>query len=110
MSEQYFYVITGTAWKEAPGTFIFSLRNKENLPPFKAPALKDGSAIFRHNTYGPLFGENNDIYISDYAGSNTKSESHTSTYQAPSGVSDPKTILAGTRYFQPSEVEVFHIV
>jgi hypothetical protein len=114
MSKQYFYVKTGSSWKQAPGTFIFSLRNKENLPPFKAPALEDvkhtGSAIFTHNTYGPLFGERNDIYISDYAGSSTISESSISTYQAPSGVSDPYTILAGTHYFQPSEVEVFHIV
>ena len=44
--------------KQAPGSFMFSLRNKENLPPFKAP-LKDENtphAIYAHHDYGPIFG------------------------------------------------------
>jgi predicted patatin/cPLA2 family phospholipase len=42
MSKHYFYVITGSSnYKRAPRSlFIFSLRNKENLQPFKA-RLKD---------------------------------------------------------------------
>jgi hypothetical protein len=114
MSKHYFYVITGDGvWKQAPGSFIFSLRNKENLPPFKAP-LKDqntGNAIYTYNSYGPTFGGGHDIYISNDAASNTNSYTNFNHYyQAPSGVSDTNTILAGTRNFQPSEVEVFHIV
>jgi hypothetical protein len=34
---EHFYVITGGWHKKAPGSFIFSLRNKEDLSPFKAP-------------------------------------------------------------------------
>ena len=113
MSKHYFYVITGGVWKQAPGSFIFSLRNKENLSPFKAP-LKDQNtqfAMYTGNSYGPIFGGGNDIHISDNAASNTNSyTSFNQYYQAPSGVSDANTILAGTYYFQPSEVEVFHIV
>jgi hypothetical protein len=108
MSKHYFYVITGSyQYKQAPGSFIFSLRNKENLPPFKA-SLKDQNtqnAIFTYNSYGPTFGNGHDIHISNDAGS-----THFYCYQAPSGVSNANTILAGTQYFQPSEVEVFHIV
>jgi hypothetical protein len=113
MSE-HFYVITGS-WqdKQAPGSFIFSLRNKENLPPFKAP-LKDENtpyAIYTYNSYGPTFGSF-DIYISNDAASNTYSyTSFNIYYPVPSGqVSDTSTILAGTYNFQPSEIEVFHMV
>jgi hypothetical protein len=106
-------LITGSGYKQAPGSFIFSLRNKENLPPFKAP-LKDQNApyaIETRNSYGPTFGNGHDIYISNDAASNTNSYTYfNSFYQAPSGVSSTSTILAGTYTFQPSEVEVFHII
>ena len=114
MSE-HFYVITGGGqYKKAPGSFIFSLRNKEDLSPFKAP-LKDENtayAIFAYNGNGPTFGGGHDIYIYNNAASNTYSYTNFNhTYQAPSGqVSDTRTILAGTYYFQPSEIEVFYMV
>ena len=106
------YVITGSSRKQAPGSFIFSLRNKENLPPFKAPLKdqNDGHAIHPKPSYGPIFG-GHDIEISDNAASNTRSyTSFGYNYQSPSGVSDPYTILAGTKYFSPTEVEVFYLV
>ena len=113
MSKHYLYVITGIyQYKQAPGSFIFSLRNKENLPPFKAP-LKDqntGWAIYATNSQGPTFGGGHDINISNDAASNTNSVAYFYSYQTPSGVSNANTILAGTQNFQPSEVEVFHIV
>jgi hypothetical protein len=112
MSE-HFHVITGNwQWKKAPGSFIFSLRNKEDLPPFKAP-LKDENTpyrIYARNSYGPVFGSY-DIYISNDAASNNNSFASLNIfYQAPSGVSGTRTILAGTKYFQPSEIEVFYMV
>jgi hypothetical protein len=112
MSKHYLYVITGSGYKQAPGSFVFSLRNKENLPPFKAP-LKDQNtpyAIHAVISYGPSFGGGHDIHISNDASSNTGSYTNfNSYYQVPSGVSSTSTILAGTHNFQPSEVEVFHI-
>jgi hypothetical protein len=113
MSKHYFYVITGSGYKQAPGSFIFSLRNKENLPPFKAPPKDQNTpyAIYTYNSYGPTFGNGYDLYISNDAGSNTGSCTNFNyAYQTPSGVSDTRTILAGTYSFQPSEIEVFHIV
>jgi hypothetical protein len=114
MSKRYFYVITGRSQpKQASGSFIFSVRNKENLSPFKAP-LKDQNtpfAIYTYHSYGPVFGEGHDLFISNNAASNTRSYTNFNhNYQAPSGVSDTSTILAGTNYFQPSEIEVFYIV
>ena len=100
-------------YKQAPGSFMFSLRNKENIPPFKAP-LKDENtpyAIYAYPGYGPTFGGVTDLYISNNAALNTDSYTYFNAYyKAPSGVSDAKTILAGTKYFTPSEVEVFHLV
>ena len=96
----------------SPESFIFSLRNKENLPPFKAPLINEDTsyAIYAESSYGPTFG-NHAIYISDNAGSNTYSYTYLANqYQAPSGVSDISTILSGTNNFQPSEVEVFYIL
>jgi hypothetical protein len=113
MSE-HFYVITGYLQsKQAPGSFIFSLRNKEDLSPFKAP-LKDENtpyAIYTYHAYGPIFGGGNDLHIYNNAASNTYSRTNFNhSYQAPSGVSDTSTILGGTNNFQPSEIEVFHVV
>ena len=108
------YVITGDSNKQAPGSFIFSLRNKENLLPFKAPLKdqNDGHAIHPISSYGPIFGGGHDIEISDNAASNTRSNTNIAdySYQPPSGVSDPGTILAGSYIFSPSEVEVFYLV
>jgi hypothetical protein len=114
MSKRYSYVITGSPQsKQAPGSFIFSLRDKEDRSPFKAP-LKDqntGGAIYTYHTNGPIFGGGHDLLIYNNAASNTGSYTKFNyNYQAPSGVSDTSTILAGTYNFQPSEIEVYHIV
>ena len=61
-------------WRQQTSS-IFSLHNKENLSPFKAP-LKDqntGSAIRTGSDYGPIFGAGHDIFISNNAASNTGS-------------------------------------
>jgi hypothetical protein len=107
-----FYVITGS-WQQAPGSFIFSLRNKENFPPFKARLKSQGDshAIYGGSGYGPTFGLGHDLYISNNAASDTSSYTNFDyTYQPPSGVSSSNTILAGTHYFTPSEIEVFYLV
>ena len=102
----------GSGYNQASGSFIFSLRNKENRPSFKAPLKSQGTpyAIYAGSNYGPTYGGGHDLYISSNAASNTNS--HTdfgSTYQPPSGVSSANTILAGTRSFSPSEIEVFYL-
>ena len=62
--------------------------------------------------YGPTFGGGLDIYISDYASSNSNSKSNLGfTYSPPSGhnvdSTFAQTFLAGTYYFTPDEVETF---
>ena len=88
-------------------SFIFSLRNNEGLPPFKSNVTNPEFAIDCSPSHGPTFGGGRDLHIA-----NSKSNSYSffgDTYSLPSGVSDPYTILAGTNYFSPDEVEVFYL-
>ena len=86
--------------------FIFSLHNKEGLKPFKAMVKDPSKAIFKQSNYGITFGAGNDLYI---AGAGTSYARFDTSYSAPAEVQDPNTILAGTLYFTPDEVEVFYL-
>ena len=91
---------------------MFSLRNNDDdLGPFKAPLKKESDryAIYGDNLDGPCFGRD-DITIKDF----NKSWANIGyTYQAPPGYpqdeSNTKSLLAGSEYFTPSEVEVFYL-
>ena len=95
--------------------FLFSLKNKDNLKPFKAAVYRYSQNAFYHDSgYGPTFGRGYDLYMSNIANLNTGS--HTDfcrTYQAPPGytygANNTNALLAGTHYFTPSEVEVFYL-
>ena len=103
-------------YASAPGSFLFSLRNNDDLGPFKAPLKyeNDWWAIYRYNSYGPCFGLDYDLRIKNNAGSTTDSSTDLGfTYQAPPGYThgkpNTKSLLAGSYYFTPSEVEVFYL-
>ena len=69
-------------------------------------------AIYKSSSYGPMFGRGHDIYIANNANSNTYSYTdfgRHNDYSVPSRVQDKYTILAGTHYFTPDEVEVFYL-
>ena len=88
--------------------FIFSISNKEELDPFVSEVRWPDRAIERLSWLGPRFGY--DIYIDNNANSNSFSyASLVWAYPAPAAVQNPRTILAGTEYFSPDEVEVFYL-
>ena len=65
-------------------------------------------AIGRWSWYGPRFGY--DIFIVNNANSSSSSRAGLGrVYPAPAAVQDRYTILAGTWYFSPDEVEVFYL-
>ena len=65
-------------------------------------------AIYRWSGYGPCFGT--DIEIANNANSNSRACAGLGRYYpAPAAVQNPYTILAGTYYFSPDEVEVFYL-
>ena len=97
--------------------FLFSLVNKPGWAPVKLPQTGIYSSrrysIACDSGYGPTFGGGHDIYVSDYASSNSKSYlSLGDTYSPPSGYSYlstfAQTFLAGTLYFTPDEIETFY--
>ena len=66
-------------------------------------------AIYRWRQYGPNFGYR--VKVANYANGNSI---HSWAqldwlYPAPAAVQNPNTILAGTKYFSPDEVEVFYL-
>jgi hypothetical protein len=81
--------LTADHSSSAPGSFIFSLRNNDNLEPFYAPLRdqNDGRAIRIEREKGPIFGGGHDLEIGNYAGSsNTDSVANFGgSYQSPPG-------------------------
>ena len=108
----YCYSESSGAHGSTSNAFIFSLRNKEGLGPFKSNVTNPSRAIYWSPSNGPTFGNGWDIQIADNANSNINSYSDFGEYNdyfVPSGVQDKNTILAGTNYFTPEEVEVFYL-
>ena len=96
--------------------FLFSLVNKPGWAPVKLSQSGQHSSnkesIYFDSSYGPTFGGGFDIYIDDYASSNSDSYSNLGyTYSPPSGYNQSafaRTFLAGTYTFTPDEVETFY--
>ena len=91
-------------------SFLFSLRNNENIAPFIANVKRgqEGCATYCLPGYGPSFGGGHDIYIANNANYNEQSYSYFgSCYQSPPGVTNVKSFLAGSCMFTPTEIEVF---
>ena len=97
-------------YAETPNAFIFALNNFERLAPFvsKMKLQKIRKAIHRDSYYGPNFG--NDLVIHLDAVNIKDSTAGLGTYySAPPAVQDRLTVLAGTEYFSPDQVEVFYL-
>ena len=104
-------------YKSAPNSFIFSLRNKDKLKPFKAP-LKDPNTInaIEVGGSGPRFGSGPDLSVLSEQFGSAKSgfTNFGVTYRPPPGypAGGAKTnqLLAGSFMFTASEIEVYHLV
>lgn len=99
-----------TGYGATSNAFIISLKNKEGRGPFKSVVWRPGVAIYKLNDFGPTFGQGHDIKIANNANTNTQSHSDFgNSYTVPSGVSNRRSILAGTESYSPDEVEVFYL-
>ena len=111
-------IVTGSggAYRSTSSNYLFSLRNKDNLSPFRSPVYRNSNkAIYTSPSYGPIFGGGHDLII--YNNADKKRSSHTNlghTYRPPSGYSysssNTRALLAGSYYFTPTEVEVYYYV
>ncbi|CAB4021282.1 Fibropellin-1 [Paramuricea clavata] len=103
----------GPGFIHAPGSFIFSLRNNDNLTPFKIPLINDltRKALYSYSDSGPSFRY--DLFISDKANSTANSLADLGReYQTPPGYKvyeeNTQALLAGSENFTPLEVEVLY--
>ena len=92
---------------------MFSLQNKDNLPPFKAHLYDNEYAIYSYCGYGPTFGGGHDLYIADNPHVNDESCTYFGhSYEPPQDYSyeseETDSLLAGSCYFIPNEIEVFY--
>ena len=97
-----------SVYRETTKAFIFSLRNKEQLGPFKSMVKEPSNAIYNHKYKGPTFGRT-DIRIDNRAVVDSSSSHLGTSYFAPNEVKDNSTILAGANRFDPDELEVFYL-
>ncbi|XP_020623012.1 roundabout homolog 3-like [Orbicella faveolata] len=98
------------SYASTSNAFIFSLRNKEGVAPFKSTVTNPSNAIYKRSSYGPTFGAGHDIFI--FRNANGNSASYTNfgySFSVPSGVKNKMTILAGFYNFTPDEVEVLYL-
>ena len=99
-------------YKSDSNAFLFSLTNKENKPcQMKITSHRSRSAIFCSAAYGPTFGGASDIYIASNANLTAASCSNLGdTYRhsryAPNS-NEANSFLAGSHWFQLSDIEVF---
>ena len=101
-------------YKSSNSSFLFSLRNKDNLAPFIAN-IKQGQeqkAIYSYYAFEPTFGGGYDLHICNNPQTNQSSFSNFgSTYQLPPGYvygsEQAKNLLAGQYKFLTTEIEVF---
>jgi len=117
-TEFIFGAFTTTCWdglnqyKSDENAFLFSLTNKDNKPcKMKIKAKKCQYAIYCDSSLGPTFGANRDICI--HFNTNTTVDSYSrlgSTYKHPHydvDTHEANTFLAGSYFFQLSEIEVY---
>jgi hypothetical protein len=101
------------SWEYDKSAFIFSLLNKENRPLIFEHSSSGVYSIGSFRIFGPIFGDGNDIFISDSSNTNMSSQSNLgATYTHPDypfGCERTRKILAGTRYFQVQEIEVLQL-
>jgi hypothetical protein len=97
-------------WKSDPNAFLFSLTNNENKPlKIKIDSNKHQYAIRCFSGCGPSFGF--DIHIADNANIRMDSFSNLGfSYKHPQyafGTDVAQTFLAGSKWFQLDEIEIY---
>ena len=101
---------------ESENAFMFSLQNKDSLPPFKSSILKVEEAAVAEAVYGAIFGYGSatsgiDLFISGHPPTHECHSDLGRAYKLPDGyqkgTNKARSLLAGSFNFTPSEIEVF---
>ena len=102
----FIFLLGGAVYKPSKTSFLFSIKNKDNLAPFKANIQTPKDAILAHDAYGALFGVGaKDLCIGPKSIKYGQSHSEFgNSYKLAQG---GKYFPAGNYQFTPSEIEVF---
>ena len=100
------------SYYSANGSFLFTLTNNNGIAPTKYPNTQNfDNAVYHNSGYGPTFGGNHDLYISnDYL--NNKNSHCSLGYSYPDVLGKGNSIFSGdvnTNYFKLKELEVFKL-
>jgi hypothetical protein len=96
---------------------MFSLKNKDGLPPFKSSILVVDDATVADNEYGAVFGKGAttfgiDLLITGHPPTQKCHSDFGLAYKLPDGyekgTEKARCLLAGSFNFTPSEIEVFY--
>ena len=102
--------------KKSESAFIFSLQNKDSLPPFKSSILKVEEAAVANRNHGALFGTGTvstdyDLFITGHPPTQQCYSDLGNAYKLPDGYEEgtdkARCLLAGSFKFTPNEIEVF---
>jgi hypothetical protein len=92
-------------------SFVFTLKNAENIKPLKFKLSNVSYAIYSYSNYGPTFGGGNyhDIHVADNCNANTNSYTNLGYgYVNDTGI-DGMAVFTGEQFFTVKEIEVFAI-
>ena len=96
-------------WGHTVKVLIFSLKNREGLPPFKCLATVKTNAIYKSSVFGPSFGETPLLKIEGKRAKESLAYRE-APYSPPIEVAHKDSVLAGTaRFFSPDNYEVFYV-
>jgi hypothetical protein len=100
-----------TSYKFDSDSFIFSLKNSQNLP-MKLDKISGKESIYCDYNYGPTFGSGHDFYIYDKSNVSTSNYSNLGlSYKPPLnygyGTTQAQQFLAGSYSFKVNEIEVY---
>ena len=102
--------------KRSENAFLFLLRNKDRLPPFKSSILNVEKAAVANKKHGAIFGTGTnvsgaDLFISSHPPTQACYSDLGHAYKLPDGyekeTDKARCLLAGSFGFTPSEIEVF---
>jgi hypothetical protein len=92
----------------APNSFLFLLTNANGNQPTKFLYNNNGQALYDNSGYGPTFGSNHDLHISNGSNANTNSYCNLGgSYTDTIGLG--QATFTGGRTFQITEIEVFKL-
>ena len=103
---------SNTGYQTANGSFLFTLSNIHNTAPTKYPNTQNyDKAVYHNSGFGPTFGGNPDLYISNGYLNNNKSYCRFG-YSYPDALDKGNSVFSGdvkTNIFKLKELEVFKL-